>query len=136
MVPAMVPHVTKVALLLFPYLCPRRRTSRTGNGASGGFIPFGFTRTMNGIFFKVARLGEQFAVQSPKSESGQIMKRIAVLRELGGKYADEYAVAMLGEVAEQSLAEGDTVAAKLRFQTREYNGQVFQDILATEVVKL
>lgn len=91
---------------------------------------------MTTTILKVARLGEQFGVQSQKSDSGQITKRIAVLRELGGKYADEYAVAMLGEVAEQSLAEGDTVAAKLRFQTREYNGQVFQDILATEVVKL
>ena len=89
---------------------------------------------MTTTIFKVARLGEQFAVQS-RAENGQSRKRVAVFRELGGKYADEYAVAMLGETAALALAEGDTVAAKLRFQAREYNGQVFQDILATEVVK-
>ena len=88
---------------------------------------------METTIFKVARLGEPFAVQSAKNESGQITKRNAVLRELGGKYADEYAVAMLGEVAELPLKEGDTVAARLRMQTREYNGQVFQDILVTEI---
>ena len=91
---------------------------------------------MNTTIFKVVRLGEQFAVQSQKAENGQVAKRNAVLRELGGKYSDEYAVAMLGDVAAVPLKEGDTVAARLRMQTREYNGQVFQDILATEIVKL
>lgn len=91
---------------------------------------------MQTTIFKLARLGEQFAVQSAKAESGQMAKRNAVLRELGGKYSDEYAVAMLGDVAAVPLKEGDTVAARLRFQTREYNGQVFQDILVTEIEKL
>lgn len=91
---------------------------------------------MNTQIFKVVRLGETFAVQSQKAENGQVNKRNAVLRELGGKYSDEYAVAMLADVAELPLKEGDTVAARLRMQTREYNGQVFQDILATEIVKL
>ena len=101
-----------------------------------GLFTFDCKEIMNTTIFKVVRLGEQFAVQSTKTEGGQITKRNAVLRELGGKYSDEYAVAMLGDVAAVPLKEGDTVAARLRMQTREYNGQVFQDILVTEIVKL
>ena len=33
------------------------------------------------------------------------------------------------------LAPGDVVAVTLRFSTREYNGQVFQDILLTDFYK-
>lgn len=87
--------------------------------------------------FKVVRQGEAFSVQSQKSESGQIQKCNIVLRELGGsKYENEFACSMLGNLAGCRFYENDVVAATLRFSTHEYQGQVFQEILATEIVKL
>ena len=32
-------------------------------------------------------------------------------------------------------SEGDLVIATLRFQSREYNGQMFMDVVATELIK-
>jgi hypothetical protein len=85
---------------------------------------------------KVVRQGEAFDVQSQKAESGKIKKCNIVLRELGGKFENEYVCATLGNLAEQRFAENDVVAATLRFSTHEYQGQVFQEILATEIVKI
>ena len=86
---------------------------------------------------KVVRQGEAFSVQSKQSESGSIQKCNIVLREMGGsKFENEYVCAMLGNLAACRFYEGDVVAATLRFSTHEYQGQVFQEILATEVVKL
>ena len=84
---------------------------------------------------KVVRQGEAFSVPSQKSESGQIQKCYIVLRELGGsKY--EFVCSMLGNLAECRFYEGDVVAATLRFSTHEHQGQVFQDIVATDIVKI
>ena len=55
---------------------------------------------------RVVRQGEAFSVQSSKSDNGSIQKCNIVLRELGGS------------------------------NTHEYQGQVFQEILATDIVKL
>lgn len=65
------------------------------------------------------------------------MKCTIVLRELGGgKFENEFVCTMLGNLAECRFQEGDVVAATLRFSTHEYQGQVFQEILATDIVKL
>lgn len=85
---------------------------------------------------KVVKCGEMFTVKSEKSENGQLNKRNLVLKELGGKYENEYAVAVLGNAASLVFDEGDFVVVTLRFQAREYNGQVFQDITATDIIKL
>lgn len=86
---------------------------------------------------KVVRQGEAFSVPSQKSESGQIQKCNIVLREMGGsKFENEYACAMLGSLAACKFYEGDLVAATLRFSTHEHQGQVFQDIVATDIVKI
>ena len=86
---------------------------------------------------RVVRQGEAFSVQSQKSESGQIQKCNIVLRELGGsKYENEFACSMLGPLATCRFYEGDLVAATLRFSTHEHQGQVFQDIEATDIVKI
>ena len=76
---------------------------------------------------KVVAQGEPFAVQSQKAENGQVMKCNIVLQELGGKYEDTYVAAMLGQLASCKF---------LHFQTREYNGQMFQDILVVELIKM
>ena len=86
---------------------------------------------------RVVRQGEAFGVQSSKSDSGTIQKCNIVLREMGGsKFENEYVCAMLGNLAACRFYEGDVVAATLRFSTHEYQGQVFQEILCTDIVKL
>ena len=85
---------------------------------------------------KVVQQGEAFAVQSQKAESGQMMKCNIVLQEMGGKYENQYAAAMLGNVAQCRFTPGDLVVAALRFSTREYNGAVYQDILVTDIEKV
>ena len=44
-------------------------------------------------------------------------------------------VTVLGNLASLTFEKDELVFATLRFQTREYNGQVFMDIVATEVIK-
>ena len=61
------------------------------------------------------------SVKSEKSENGVLNKRILVLQELGGKYENCYVVTVLGNLA------------SLTFEKDE--GQVFMDIVATEVIK-
>jgi hypothetical protein len=85
---------------------------------------------------KVVRQGEAFSVQSAKAEGGQIQKCNIVLKELGGKFENEFVCAMLGNLAACRFYEGDVVLATLRFSTHEYQGQTFQEVLATELVKI
>ena len=92
---------------------------------------------MQTSILKVVRQGEVFSVQSTKQESGQIKKCTIVLRELGGsKYENEFVCSMLGNLAGCRFYEGDLVVATLRFSTHEYQGQVFQEVLATDIVKI
>ena len=87
--------------------------------------------------FRVVRQGEAFSVQSKQSENGQIKKCNIVLKELGGgKFENEYVCAMLGNLAGCRFFEGDVVVATLRVSTHEYQGQTFQEILATDIVKI
>ena len=84
---------------------------------------------------RVKKCGQMTTVQSEKSESGVLNKRVLVLQELGGKFEDSYVVTALGNLATIEFAEGELVLANLRFQTREYNGQVFMDVIANELIK-
>ena len=88
------------------------------------------------MILKVVRQGEAFSVQSSKQESGTIQKCNIVLKELGGKFENEYVCTMLGNLAACRFYEGDLVVATMRFSTHEYQGQVFQEILATDIVKI
>ena len=63
------------------------------------------------------------------------MKRNIVLQEMGGKYENQYVATMLGNLALCKFYPGDVVAVTMRFSTREYNGQVYQDILLTDLYK-
>ena len=87
-------------------------------------------------FFRVQAQSETFSVPSQKAEGGQISKCNIVLQELGGKYENNYVATILGEQAKTRFAKDELVAAALRFSTREYNGQVYQDIVVNEIVKL
>ena len=67
---------------------------------------------------KVVSCGEMFTVRSEKAEGGVLNKLTA-----------------LGNLAQCVFHPGEYVWAALRFQTREYNGQVFQDITALDIIK-
>ena len=85
---------------------------------------------------RVVRQGEAFGVQSAKAEGGTIQKCNIVLREMGGRFENEYVCAMLGSLAACRFYEGDVVAATLRFSTHEYQNQVFQEVLVTDIAKI
>ena len=91
---------------------------------------------MQTSILKVVRQGEAFSVQSSKQESGQIQKCNIVLKELGGKFENEYACTMLGNLAGCRFYEGDVVVATLRFSTHDFQGQTYQEVLATDIVKI
>jgi hypothetical protein len=84
---------------------------------------------------RVVKCGECVTVKSEKSEGGMLNKRTLVLQELGGKYEPTYVVSVLGSLATLEFQEGDLVIATLRFSSREYNGQMFMDVVATELIK-
>ena len=90
---------------------------------------------MQTMILRVVKCGECFTVKSEKSEGGVLNKRTLVLQELGGKYELAYVVSALGNLATIQFSEGDLVIATLKFQVREYNGQVFMDVVATELIK-
>ena len=85
---------------------------------------------------KVMAQTEPVYVPSKKTDNGQLAKCYIRLRELGGDYEDEYICAMFGTLATCRFDVGKTVAATLRFSTHEYQGQAYQEVLATEIVKL
>ena len=86
--------------------------------------------------YKVTAQSETFSVPSQKAEGGQISKCNVVLQELGGKFENSYVATILGEQANIRFEKNDLVVAALRFSTREYNGQMYQDIVVNEIVKL
>ena len=90
---------------------------------------------MNNIY-RVKAQSEPYFVQSQKAEGGQISKCNVVLQEPGGKYENSYVATILGAQANIRFAKDDLVVASLRFSTREYNGQVYQDIVVSEIIKI
>ena len=87
-------------------------------------------------FFRVKSQSDTFFVQSQKAEGGQVSMCNVVLQELGGKFENSYVATIFGEQARTRFDRDDLVAASLRFSTREYNGQTFQDIVVNEIVKI
>ena len=91
---------------------------------------------MNTELMKVVQQGEAFAVQSQKSETGQVKKCNILLQELGGKYADQYVCTMLGNAATCRFSQDELVAVSLRFSVNEYEGRHYQDILVADIHRL
>ena len=90
---------------------------------------------MEARILRVLKSGECLTVKSEKSEDGLLNKRTLVLQELGGKYENSYVVTVLGNLATLDYNEGDIVIATMRFQSREYNGQMYMDVVAIELIK-
>ena len=90
---------------------------------------------MEARILRVVKCGECLTVKSEKSENGVLNKRTLVLQELGGKYEPTYVVSVLGNMATLQYNGGDIVIATLRFQDREYNGKMYMDGVAIELIK-
>ena len=87
--------------------------------------------------FRVVSQGDVTYVASQKAEGGQLAKCIIRLKEFGGgKFGNEYACTMFGNLAQCKFNEGDLVAASLRFQVHEVNGSVYQEVVVNDVLKL
>jgi hypothetical protein len=87
-------------------------------------------------FYRIKAQGETHFVPSQKAEGGQVSMCNVILQELGGKFENSYVATIFGEQARIRFEMNDLVAASLRFSTREYNGQTYQDIVVNEIVKL
>lgn len=84
--------------------------------------------------FRVVSQGTVSYVNSSKQESGQLAKCGIILRVYGsGKYGDEYACTMFGNLAELKFSEGDIVVASLRFQVHDVNGASYQEVIINDI---
>ena len=92
---------------------------------------------MRSNFFNVVSQGDVTYIPSTKQEGGQLAKCLIRLKEFGGgKYGNEYACTMFGNLAQCKFYEGDLVGASLRFQVHEVNGATYQEVIANDVVPI
>ncbi len=92
---------------------------------------------MKTYIFKVVTQQAVSYIPSTKQEGGQLAKSVIRLREFGsGKFGNEYACTLFGNLALCKFYENDLVAASLRFQVHEVNGILYQEIVANDIIKL
>ena len=89
---------------------------------------------MNTVICRVVSQTEPSFVTTQKGE--QLAKSYLRLKELGGDFADEYCCTVLGNLAQCRFQAGEIVSVALRFRIHESNGNTFQDITATDIVKV
>ena len=86
---------------------------------------------------RVVSQGNVSYIPSTKQEGGQLAKCWIRLKEFGsGKFGDEYACTLFGNLAQCRFAEGDVVTASLRYQVHEVNGNCYQEVIANDIVQL
>lgn len=90
---------------------------------------------MRTVLLRVVSSGECISVKSEKTEGGVLKKRVLVLQEPGGDFENSFVVTVLGNTATLVFEKNDWVFVSLHFKAREYNGQMFQDIVAKEIIK-
>lgn len=92
---------------------------------------------MKTYIFKVVSQQAVSYISSTKQEGGQLAKSVIRLKEFGsGKFGNEYACTLFGNLALCKFYENDLVAASLRFQVHVVNGILYQEIVANDIVKL
>lgn len=82
--------------------------------------------------FKVVNQSQPSTVQ--KQDGTSISKCTIVLQEIGGKYENTFVATLLGNAATCRFYPGDYVWAALRFSSREYQGNSYQDITVQDIV--
>ena len=92
---------------------------------------------MKTIICNVVSQGNVSYIPSQKQEGGQLAKCVIRLKEFGsGKFGNEFACTMFGNLALCKFAEGSWVAASLRFQVHEVNGALYQEVIINDLAKL
>ncbi len=76
------------------------------------------------------------AVSVPTKSGDTIQKCYLRLKEIGSDYADEFNCAVLGNLAQTRYQKGEVVAVALRFRVNEREGNLYQDITATDIVRV
>ena len=79
--------------------------------------------------FKIVSQTEAVTINT---QNGQMQKTTLVMQEVGGKYADTFVAALIGN--QVKFFKGDIVWAALRFSCRDYNGNTYQDITIQDIV--
>lgn len=82
--------------------------------------------------FKVINQLDPFTVT--KQDGSQLTKCQIVLQEIGGKFENTYVATLLGNAATCKFYSGDYVWAALHFNSREYQGNFYQDITVQDIV--
>lgn len=88
------------------------------------------------MILRVVSQTEAVSVPSRKSENGQVTKCVIRLKAPGGDYGDEYLATVFGNLALVNFEKDDLVVAALEFRTHESQGNLYQDIVAREIVKI
>ena len=92
---------------------------------------------MRSNFYRVVSQQAVTYIPSTKQEGGQLAKCIIKLKEFGsGKFGNELVCSMFSNLAQCRFAEGDVVAASLRFQVHEVNGATYQEVIVNDILKL
>lgn len=81
--------------------------------------------------YKIVFVADPYEIT--KKDGTKCQKQTITLRELGGKWEDQFVASWLNEKPIH-LNEGATIAASLRFSARTYEGQDYQDITLQEYV--
>lgn len=86
---------------------------------------------------KLFRVVRQTPVVSVKRQDGTMTQKcLLVVQEMGGKYDDSFAATMLGNMASLKFQTNDLVYACLRFTTRDYNQQTYNDCTVQDIVAI
>ncbi len=92
---------------------------------------------MKTLILRVVSQGEVTYAPSSKEVNGQLAKCNIRLKMLGGsKFSDEFVATLFGNLALCKFAEGEVIAAVLRFSVHEVNGCLYQDVVCNDIVKL
>lgn len=75
-------------------------------------------------------------IPSKTEEGGQTAMCGIRLKEFGGKFGDEFACTMFGNLAQCRFYKNDLVIAALRFVVHEYEGRVYQDVVVENMVNI
>lgn len=76
------------------------------------------------------------SVPSAHSESGEMLISTLTVQNLGGQYADSYAIQLYGEMARQTFQPGELLMAVLKFRAVQSGENVYQKVPAEEIVRM
>lgn len=88
------------------------------------------------MYKTLCRVVGQTEPVSVQTKNGELMKCYIRLKEIGGDFANEFNAAVLGNLAQVNFLKDELVSACLRFRVNEREGNIYQDITATEIIRM